>query len=195
MKTTFSEQRMDFSKRAHQAARSQFYGRMFPELPLVFEDTVGTIRDLEYAIDCQVAVTVPGLRASLGFSVQERWRKPQEMHWGDVTITEWNRASNQPSELHKLGAQLFVYGFYDEDADSILAGVAINVLTVLLKLANGTLNYTRRSRLDQTFLGFGVRQLRAVGAVAFEVDNRRAAFEPASDDWPEVRRPPDWQAA
>lgn len=172
MKTAFSEARMDFTKRAHLAAQEQFYARMFPHRPLAFEDTVKTIRDLEYAIDCYAAVTVNDLHAPLRFAVQERWREPEHMHYGDVTITEWNTASGQPSELHKFGAHLFVYGFYDQATDRILLAVALNVAIVLRSLANGTLPYTRRSRLDQTFLALRIGDLRAAGAVMHLVDNR-----------------------
>lgn len=172
MKTTFSAQRMDFTKRAHLAAEEQFYAAMFPGRPVAFEDTVGTVRDLDYAIDCQLAVSVPGLRAPLRFAVQERWREPDALRFGDITVTEWNSASAQPSELHKLGAHVFVYGFYDEPADQILLGVAVDVLTVLHALALGRITYRRQSRLDQTFLGFGIRDLRQLGAVVFELDNR-----------------------
>lgn len=175
MKTTFSQGRMAFTKRAHVAAREQFYAPMFSHLPIKYEDTVGTVRDLEYAIDCQLAVSIPDLRAPLRFSVQERWRTPEFMRFGDITITEWNTATNQPSELHKLGAQLFVYGFYDERADRIIAGVALDVATILNKLAMGGLPYTRRSRIDQSFLAFGLPHLRLVGASVFEIDNRGAA--------------------
>jgi hypothetical protein len=174
VKTTFSPKRMEYTKRAHLAAREQFYGPLFGYLPMKFEDTVGTTRDLEYAIDCQIAVTVAGLRAPLRFSVQERFRDPAAMNYGDITITEWNTATDQPSELHKLGAQLFVYGFYDESADRILAGVALDSTVILRKLATGGLPYRRQSRLDQSFLAFGLQALEAVGAVAFKLDNRGA---------------------
>lgn len=173
MKTAFSQRRMEFTKRAHLAAREQFYAPMFGHLPMKFEDTVGTTRDLEYAIDCQIAVSVAGLRAPLRFSVQERFREPAAMDYGDITITEWNIATDQPSELHKLGAQLFVYGFYDEPADRILAGVALDSTVVLRKLATGGLPYRRQSRIDQSFLAFGLEALRTVGAVAFQLDNRQ----------------------
>lgn len=173
MKTTFSAQRMEFTKRAHLAAEGQFYAAMFPGLPIAFEDTVGTVRDLDYAIDCQLAVTVAGLRAPLRIAVQERWREPDAMRFGDITVTEWNAASAQPSELHKLGAHMFVYGFYDEQADRVLLGVAVDVLAVLRALALGQLTYRRQSRLDQTFLGFGIRDLRKLGATVFELDNRQ----------------------
>lgn len=172
MKTTFSAERMGFTKRAHAAAQQQFYARMFPDLPLAFEDTVATVRDLGYAVDCIVAVTVPGLRAPLRFAVQERWREPRYMDYQDITVTEWNLAPDQPSELHKLGAHLFVYGFYDSDRDQILAGVAVDVAILLRALALGDISYTRRPRVDQTFLAFDVRHLRRMGAVVFSVDNR-----------------------
>lgn len=173
MKTTFSPERMEYTKRAHTAARVQFYQPMFRDLTIAFEDTVGTVQDLSYAIDCQLAVSTPGLKAPLRFAVQERWRKPDAMRFGDITITEWNRASGQPSELHKLGAHLFVYGFYDEQLDRILLAVAVDVPAVLLALARGDLGYRRDSRIDQTFLGLGIRDLRRIGAVLFDVDNRR----------------------
>lgn len=173
MRTAFSRKRMDFTKRAHIAAQTQFYAPMFPGRRIEFEDTTETVRDLEYAIDCRLAVTVDGLRAPLRFAVQERWREPSAMQYGDITITEWNTATAQPSELHKLGAHLFVYGFYDAERDHILAGAAVDVLTVLRALALGNLSYRRESRIDQTFLGFGLRDLQRIGAVVFQIDNRR----------------------
>lgn len=163
---------MGFTKRAHLAAQQQFYAPMFPGLPLAFEDTVDTVRDLGYAVDCIAAVTVGDLRAPLRFAVQERWREPEFMRFGDITVTEWNLPSARPSELHKLGAHLFVYGFYDSTQDRIVAGVAVDVVVLLRALALGEVRYTRRTRVDQTFLAFDVRKLRSVGAVVFSVDNR-----------------------
>jgi hypothetical protein len=219
VKTAFSAKRMEFTKRAHLAAEEQFYAPMFPGRQIAFEDTVGTVRDLEYAIDCQLAVTVPDLRAPIRFAVQERWREPAAMRYGDVTITEWNSASNLPSELHKFGAHLFVYGFYDQQLDQIMLGVAVDIPVLLRELALGRLKYRRESRLDQTFLAFDVRGLRSCGAVVFEHDCRvrcvtcdvaqdrwdtRSRFysEGAAQcpacadadacDWPEPRRPPDY---
>jgi hypothetical protein len=167
VKTTFSAERMDYSKRAHLAAQQQFYSHMFPGLPLTFEDTVSTVRDLDYAVDCIASVTRDELRAPLLFPIQERWRDPQFMGHGDVTVTEWNLLTNLPSELHKLGAHLFVYGFYDSSEDRIVAAVAVNVPTLLLALTLQKISYTRCSREDQTFLAFPVRELRSIGAVVF----------------------------
>lgn len=168
MKTAFSHERMAFTKRAHLAAQRQFYAPMFGHRPTRFEDTVGTKRDLEYAIDCQLAVTVDGLKAPLRISVQERWREPSFMRFGDVTVTEWNKPSGLPSELHKFGAQLFVYGFYDDGADRIVAGVALAAPMFLCKLAIGELLYERQSRIDQTFLSFRLTAMQQSGAVVFQ---------------------------
>lgn len=157
------------------------------------------IADLEYAIDCQVAVTVDGLRAPIRFAVQERWREPEAMRWGDITITEWNQASNEPSELHKLGAQLFVYGFYDKATDHVVLAVAIDVAKVLYALALGKLAYRRQSRLDQSFLGFSFQDIGAAGAVIFDIDYRpQANPAPAGRhraqalpdcEWPTITQP------
>jgi len=171
MRTAFSQERMDFTRRAHAAARQQFYPLMFPGC-VTFEDTVNTTRDLDYAIDCQLAVCVDGLRGPIRFAIQERFRQPQEIHWGDITVTEWNLASNEPSELHKLGAQLFVYGFYDSDTDQICLAVAVDVGLMQWALAHDEIKYERRRRGDQSFLGFKFYALREIGAVLFVHDQR-----------------------
>lgn len=169
MKTGFSPARMADTQQAHRAAQRQFYPRLFPGLAIAFESTVDEIADLKYAVDCRVAVTVrQPLRAPLTFSVQERWRTDLDaMSWGDVTVTEWNVASDTPSELHKLGAHLFVYGFYDKAGDRIVEAVCINVAGMLLALALGKLPYKPRltAGRDQTFVPFTVRDLENVGAI------------------------------
>jgi hypothetical protein len=175
MSTAFSPQRFEFTKRAHLAAQRQFYEAMFPH-GVEFTDTTQTAHDLEYAIDCQLAVTLPGdgFRAPIRFGVQERFREPRWMdpRFGDVTITEWNLATNQPSELHKLGAQMFVYGFYDEKRDKILYAAAVDVAFMQYALAHGDIDFIRKPRGDQSFIGLHISALRAIGAVMFERDNR-----------------------
>jgi hypothetical protein len=162
--TVFSAAREEFSKRAHLAAEAQFYPQLFHGWPVAFEDVTNTVRDLQYAIDYQAAVTVDGLRAPLRFSIQERWRDPSAMQHGDITITEWNLDTGRPSELHKLGAHLFVYGFYDTQADQISAAVAASVPHLLLGLLNG-LQYQRRRRGDQSFVALQVAHLKKAHAV------------------------------
>lgn len=164
MRTAFSEQRWLFTKRAHLAARKQLYGQWWPGR-VTFDDVTKTAQDLEYAIDCQLSITIPDLRAPIKMSVQERFREPRFMRWGDVTITEWNLASDLPSEIHKLAAQMFVYGFYDDRTDRIVAAVAVDVALLQFALSEGDLEYDRRRRIDQDFVGFPVTELRRIGAI------------------------------
>lgn len=174
MSTVFSQKRYEFTKRAHAAAQRQFYPLMFPG-GITFEDTTKTVQDLDYAIDCQLSVVIPDLRAPIRLSVQERFRNPSGEGYGDITVTEWNLDTNEPSEIHKLGAQMFVYGFYDEAKDHIRLAVAVDVALLQWALAHGEITYGRRRRGDQSFLGFSFRALHQLGAVLFIHDDRAAA--------------------
>lgn len=172
MTTPYDKGNASFSERAHLAAQRQVYPGWFRE-PVTFEDCVGTKRDLAYAIDRQLAVTVPDLRAPLRLSVQERFRRPRYQGWGDITITEWNLISGQPSELHKLAAQLFVYGFYDPTADVILEARAFNVARILIAISNGEVHWDREQRAgrDQSFISLQIRDLVKIGAEVFAYTN------------------------
>ncbi|MGH3447089.1 MAG: hypothetical protein ACRDP4_05655 [Nocardioidaceae bacterium] len=173
MSTVFSQGRWEFTKKAHVAAETQFYPLMWPG-GVAFEDVTKTAQDLDYAIDCQLAVTVDGLKAPIRMSIQERFRQPEGMDYGDITVTEWNLDTNLPSELHKLGAQMFVYGFYDESCDHIVLAVAVDVGLMQWALAHDELPYVRRRRGDQSFLGFRFGALRKLGAVLHVHDRRES---------------------
>lgn len=168
MSTTFSRGNYEDSHAAHMAARTQFYPLLFPGCELLFEDVTKTALDMDYAIDCKIAAANPqlGLRAALWFAVQERWRF--DLAWvsaGDVTVTEWNLDTDIPSELHKLGAHLLVYGFYDRISGRVVCAAVIDVARLLLALALGTLPFKRRQRGDQSFLAFRIAALRECKAV------------------------------
>lgn len=171
MSTVFSQERWEFTKRAHLAAQRQFYPLLFPR-GVTFEDTTKTARDLDYAIDCELSIVVPDLRAPIRLSVQERFRNPRDIRYGDITVTEWNLDTNEPSEIHKLGAQMFVYGFYDKANDHIRLAVAVDIPLLQWALAHGEIAYERRRRGDQSFLGFSFRALHELGAILFFHDAR-----------------------
>jgi len=166
--TFFSVQNFEDSQKAHRAAQSQFYPLLFPGCDLSFEDTTKLAHDLDYAIDCKIAVSnlALRLRAPLWFAVQERWRF--DLDWisaGDITVTEWNLATGEPSELHKLGAHLLVYGFYDRKRGQVVCGAVVDVSRLLYAIALGSLSYKRQNRRDQSFLAFSLVALRECGAV------------------------------
>jgi len=120
--TPFSSINAAFTAEVHQVAVDTLYPVMFgvDSSRLEFEDTlVGegareTVLDGEMAIDCvaKVSASDPRFQEALTFTAQERWRHPGYRRFRDVTITEWNPASNLPSELYKITADLFVYGYY-----------------------------------------------------------------------------------
>jgi hypothetical protein len=170
--TYFDSGRFEASHQAHLKAQDQFYRRfLFPGLEITFEDVTKTVEDLEYAIDVCVSVSTPGFRGPFKYAVQERWRADlKAMNYKDITVTSWNLETDLPSELHKLGAHLFVYGFHDSD-HNIIEAVAVDVPRMLYALTRENLSYRKQNRwmrsggADQEFLGIGYKELEEVGAI------------------------------
>lgn len=160
--TEFSRENFEFTKSAHLAAREQIYPKLFPNARrLQYVDTTKATEDLKYAVDCIVAVTVDGFRAPLKFFVQERWREPKYIPMQDVTVTEWNTKTDLPSELHKIAAHYFVYGYYERSTNKIVEAVIVNVPQMLKGLADGAIKYTGEERIskDQDFIGISWDEL------------------------------------
>lgn len=182
--TAFSPAQMEFTRKAHLAAQTQVYPCWYPG-GVEFEDVTETVRDLDYAIDCKLAVTLPHpptrgrhtrpYRAPVRLAVQERYRRVRYMedYGNQITVTEWNLASGEPSELHKLDAQLLVYGFYDEERDVIVRAGAYSVEAIVHGLAAGTLHAERCNRGDQDFIALDVAELRDAGAWRFKYQEQR----------------------
>lgn len=163
-RTPYSKANGDFSEQAHLAAQTLVYPEIF-QLPydrLTFESTLvndgakGAVLDGDMAIDKIVKVTAihDKFRQPIQFTVQERFRKMEFMKWQDITITEWNHRSGLPSELYKLAANLFVYGYFDPATETFGDAVAVNVTSLLYKLCNGELQFgcKKNPRSDQDFI-------------------------------------------
>jgi hypothetical protein len=168
--TAFSQSNWDKTHAAHLAAREQFYPKLWPNaVKIEYLDTTGATADLKYGIDVIVAVTSPDtkLRGPIKFFIQERFREPYYRKFGDATITEWNTVTNLPSELHKIAAHIFVYGYYDPARNLITEAVAIDVPRILHEIAKANLKYSRSPRVtnDQTFIGIDFKELRRVNAI------------------------------
>lgn len=179
--TPYSQSNADFSNKAHATARSSLYPQIF-ELPfenLEFEDTLvrngsrGEVLDGEMAIDRIVRVKplVNDFKSSIVFTVQERFRRKRFAQFEDLTITEWNPRTNLPSELYKLEANMFLYGYFDPPAGNFVDAIAVNLLTLLMKLCNGKIRYTRNvnPRSGQPFLCFKFSDLEEAGCVIFRL--------------------------
>ena len=178
-RTLYEQDNADFSNRAHMRARDVLYPRIFNvrREHLQFEDTLlaqsdrAKILDGEMGVDRIVRVTLPNLPAPLVFTVQERFRRPEFAKYQDMTVTEWNHASNLPSELYKINAGLFLYGYFDERTSVFVDAIAIGVTDMLLAIATRRLRYDRRwNKKRQTFLTLRFDDMERAGIVRFRLD-------------------------
>jgi len=169
--TAYSTANAAFSQSAHVAAAAQFYPQMWPGNTLKFYNCTGRDLDLQHGIDrvAEVSLPDPQARGPVRFYIQERFRRPDCHGFRDITITEWNLGTDQPSELHKLGAQLFVYGFFNEHTRKIEGAIAVDVCRLQSANVTGTLKYTREKHGagDQSFIGVQWDHLHDLGAVMF----------------------------
>jgi hypothetical protein len=188
-RTEYTPENGEFSNKSHRAARALLYPRLFgvPMESLSFEDTLlkdserGRILDGEMGVDRIVRVAVQQLHGPLVFTVQERFRRPEHAGWRDLTITEWNHASNMPSELYKINAGLFLYGYYDEARNHFLDAIVVSVTDLLLAVTRSNITYTsNRNKKRQTFLGFKFDDMAKAGIVRFWLSKERTNREVAS---------------
>jgi hypothetical protein len=163
MRTPYSNNNQAFSDAAHLCAREAIYPALFKCDPaaLTFESVSvadggrAEILDGEMAIDRLVSVKIPSLSGPLLFTVQERFRRVKFDGYTDLTITEYNAASKQLSELYKMTAGVFVYGFYDDKRDRFTKWLAADVNKMLHGIVTGELSYTKQTngRSGQNFVG------------------------------------------
>lgn len=188
-RTPYNAKRAGFSERAHLLAQSVFYPQLFAvnREDLSFENTnidVGTTRsqilDGEMGIDRIVRVSLPDFAAPLVFTIQERFREVRFERYQDITVTEWNIASGTPSELFKIMAGFFVYGYYNEATRQLGEVVAVDVPEFLRQLAVGNLPYERGTKGggSQTFLTFSFHDLEASGALIFRLSKCKPLLVP-----------------
>ena len=178
MLTPFESINASFSNLAHKAAMRDFYPHLFKTNDFEFEKPnvntfVGRLLDCKMAIDYIAGVNVLEFNAPLIITIQERWRETKylEEFGPQVTITEWNHLSGERSELHKLCAQIVVYGYYDHTRDKIVKAVAISAFGLMRALAQGTIPFERRKNpKDQSFLVFRFDDLNRLALIWCEYD-------------------------
>lgn len=180
MRTRYDVKNGKFSDRAHLAAQSQIYPKLFnvDKSKLVFEtvtmqgsnDIRNRILDGEMAVDRIVKVSYTMFRRPISFTVQERFRRSSFRKFQDVTITEFNTASGQPSELYKLSGGLFVYGYYNEVYGVFEQFVCFNSSTLLFYLGRGLLESCKMKMNEkgQTFIPVKFKVLRESGLMLYE---------------------------
>jgi len=179
--TPYSEENQKFTDMAHIAATKQIYPELFMTDNFEIRDTslsIGEkerIIDGEMAIDKIVYVKKQGLNAPIEFMIQERFRRKEYLKYQDITITEWNHKTDIKSELFKLNAGIFIYGYYDHENNDILDWVAINTLSLLYKIVTKPLpakvSRNTNYRSGQTFLSFGFDLLDNAGLILARKNN------------------------
>lgn len=178
MATPFSDERKRFSDAAHIAARSLLYPNLFCVAAdrLAFEEQADLTTnerwaalDGQMAIDRLVKVEVDGYRQPIAFTVQERFRTPDFARFRDMTITEWNTRTHQPSELYKLHAGLFLYGYFDAERGRFIEALVANVPALMLALTAGGVPYTHELKKNgtQTFIGIKFDDLHRARVVQY----------------------------
>jgi len=92
----------------------------------------------------------------LEFLVQERFRKPKYSNYRDITITEWNTITNLPSELYKLNAGLFVYGYADNwpNPSDFIEVVVVDTARMIINIIRDDFicGLEENPRTEQTFI-------------------------------------------
>ena len=187
--TPYDKRRAEWSDRAHRAAQELIYPEVFgvPKERLQFESTLladsprGEVLDGELGVDRIVHVSVGGLMKPIQFTVQERFRSPAYAKYQDLTVTEWNHASGLPSELYKITAELFLYGYYDDQARRFTDALLVNVADLKFGITRGTLRYERvfYEAKQQSFLTFKFSGLEQAGAVVYRKSRYALPVQPA----------------
>lgn len=185
MRTNFSSSNSAYSDKAHVAAQTQLYPHVFNTTSEnIFyesvtisesqEDKRKQILDGEMAVDRIVNVSIKQFPFPLSYTVQERFRKTKFKKFQDITITEYNYSSGLPSELYKLSGGLFVYGYYNDESNTIEQYVVFSSSAVLLSIASGELKMDHRGinpRSNQSFICFKFDTLRKHGLILAEGGN------------------------
>ena len=182
MHTRFEQHNQDFSDKAHAAAQSLVYPRIFKcdENMLSFDSASVSdggekaILDGQMAVDRLIEVTVAGLRHPIQHTVQERFRRPGYRNFRDITITEWNHASNQPSELYKIKCGIFTYGYYYEEEKRFGDVIAVDVSAFLMAMTVGGIEYTKRTnQKKQDFICVTFDELHRAGVVLAQINEAK----------------------
>lgn len=182
MNTPYSNENAAFSNSAHNAAQNLIYPAIFNAQryanieQITYLSTqlsmggVEKVLDGHLGIDRIVLLKSKGLQKPIEYTVQERFRAAQYARYQDVTITEWNTVTNQPSELYKLKSHLFVYGYYDHLQNTFLDWITLNTPKMLLAINTNEVSFKRsyNPRSSQYFLTITFAELRRIGAVICE---------------------------
>ena len=175
--TPYSVCNQQFSDAAHRLAVKQIYPQVFRcdasaitiESMHVQDGGISAVYDGKLGIDKIISISVPELLAPLCFTIQERWLRPSNESFQSLTITEWNNNSNLPSELYKIKAGMFVFGYYDETENKMRRCMVVDTCKLLFGITTKTIKYKRYTNAkNQPFLAFKFTDLHVAGVVIWD---------------------------
>lgn len=160
MITPYSNKNAKFTDKAHKSAQTILYPKIFNGNELIFDDLTdwetpqNEILDGQMGVDKIIKVSTDRFKEPFTFTIQERFRQIKFASYRDLTITEWNNSSDLPSELYKITAGLFVYGYFDDTNEKFGEVIVIDTTLTLYKLSQQKLQYKSdfNPRSNQTFI-------------------------------------------
>ena len=113
--TPYSGQLYSFSQTSHRIARRQLYPEFFGTEDILWKipggktDSSSKLYDRKLNVDVIALVKNKSYKGRLKFLIQERFVGINYLKYNDITITEWNTKTDQPSEMYKMAAGFFLY--------------------------------------------------------------------------------------
>lgn len=169
-RTGHKDYQHDWSDKAHLLARGMVYPWFFgvDAEHLAYQDGVqfsdgeqGRILDGEKGIDRIVGAPVDNFAHLIPHTVQERFRNESYAHFQDLTMTEINTVSGKPSEVYKIQAQLFLYGYVNTQATKFHQWLIVDIALLNRALLNKTLVPSKKEMNDrgQIFVTYKFKDL------------------------------------
>jgi hypothetical protein len=139
--------------------------------------------DTDAGIDKIVYVRTPELRAPIRYTVQERFQRPKNAAQRNITITEWNQATDKPSELYKIAAMYFVGAFMTEEADMVTEGVVCPVPSLLSAILRGVIDWdlVKSNDKGQPFVRVKIDDLLSASLADLHIINDEIRFDRWAD--------------
>lgn len=192
-RTEYEQDQADFTQRAHKTARACIYPQLFGTEDIRFSNVALHSSPAARVLDTKLGIDVvawPKLNERLSdripYYIQERFRRPKYERWADITITEYNHASDTPSELYKLGADLLLYGLYDEETELFKSAFAVDVLRAKVLIGANEMPFqVQRNKKEQSFIGVRVKDLQLLGCIAWSQEESSKAMYEIPDSVPE----------
>lgn len=178
---TYTNTETEFSNATHDALiKNNFYIKLFKNKNIKIISTTVTRKnytkeaqmlDQNYGVDYRIIIN-DGEWNEISFTIQERFRRLKYKSYQDLTI-RYETKCGFKSELSKINADYFIYG-YAEVIDDIVQPnqiIVVNIPILKMAFAMNKLSYTTRMAYDGAkFITFKFSNLSKIDAM-FKIVN------------------------